>query len=56
MLLTQSLVLAFLSALPTVLGHGYVQEVTLGSTKYPGFLINSDPYTKFAFTHSIYTP
>ncbi|KDQ18179.1 glycoside hydrolase family 61 protein [Botryobasidium botryosum FD-172 SS1] len=39
-----SVALAVLSSLPSVLGHGYVQEVTLGSSKYTGWLPYSDPY------------
>ncbi|KAI3603928.1 glycoside hydrolase family 61 protein [Moniliophthora roreri] len=40
-----ALVVTLLSAFaPSVLGHGYVQEVTSGSTKYPGWNPNVDPY------------
>lgn len=28
----------------TVLGHGYVQQATLGSTVWPGWNPNVDPY------------
>lgn len=35
----------FLFALSTVVSaHGYVQEITLGSTKYTGYLPYTDPY------------
>lgn len=46
MRLSVAAALTTLSALPAVLGHGYVQEVTLGSTKYPGYNPNTDPYYK----------
>ncbi|KAF9018447.1 glycoside hydrolase family 61 protein [Hymenopellis radicata] len=36
--------LALLPALQLVAGHGYVQEITLGSTKYTGYLPYTDPY------------
>ncbi len=39
--------LALLPALQLVAGHGYVQEITLGSTKYTGYLPYSDPYVSF---------
>ncbi|KDQ18181.1 glycoside hydrolase family 61 protein [Botryobasidium botryosum FD-172 SS1] len=44
MYLSYSAAITLLSVLPSVLGHGYVQEVTLGSTKYPGWNPNTDPY------------
>lgn len=46
MRLTFAAALAALSALPGVLGHGYVQEVTLGSAKYTGYNPFADPYYK----------
>lgn len=30
--------------LPSVRGHGYVQEVDIGSSKYTGYLPYTDPY------------
>ncbi|KAF9461352.1 glycoside hydrolase family 61 protein F [Collybia nuda] len=39
-----ALALSLLSALVSVRGHGYVQEVTSGSTKYTGYLPYQDPY------------
>jgi len=44
MLFSYTATLAILSAIPSVLGHGYVQEVTLGSTKYAGYNPYTDPY------------
>lgn len=45
MLFRVSLFSAVLSSLTTlVAGHGYVQEVTLGSAKYTGYLPYQDPY------------
>jgi hypothetical protein len=42
MLLT--LALSALTLLTSVRGHGYVQEVSVGSTKWTGYLPYSDPY------------
>lgn len=39
----KSLILS-LSLAGLVFAHGYVQEITLGSTKYSGYLPYSDPY------------
>lgn len=39
-----TLALFLLSALVSVRGHGYVQEVVSGSTKYTGYLPYQDPY------------
>ncbi|KAF9448851.1 lytic polysaccharide monooxygenase [Macrolepiota fuliginosa MF-IS2] len=36
--------IAFLGLVSRVEAHGYVQEVTLGSTKYTGYLPYTDPY------------
>ncbi|KAF8884529.1 glycoside hydrolase family 61 protein [Infundibulicybe gibba] len=36
--------LAFFSAIVSVRGHGYVQEISSGSTKYTGYLPYTDPY------------
>lgn len=41
---TLATIAALLSAVSTVSAHGYVQELTLGSTKYTGYLPYSDPY------------
>lgn len=38
-----ALVVTLLSVATSVKGHGYVQEVTIGSTKYTGYLPYSDP-------------
>ncbi|KZV89121.1 family 61 putative glycoside hydrolase [Exidia glandulosa HHB12029] len=35
---------ALLGAVASVAAHGYVQEITSGSTKYTGYLPYSDPY------------
>ncbi|KAJ7115139.1 glycoside hydrolase family 61 protein [Mycena crocata] len=37
--------LSLLSALATVRGHGYIQEITAGSAVYTGYLPYTDPYT-----------
>ncbi|KAF8648196.1 hypothetical protein AX16_006335 [Volvariella volvacea WC 439] len=39
-----ALAATFFSLTHVALGHGYVQEITLGSTKYTGYLPYSDPY------------
>jgi hypothetical protein len=39
-----ALAITLFSVATSVKGHGYVQEVTLGSTKYTGYLPYSDPY------------
>ncbi|KAG2006269.1 hypothetical protein CC2G_002600 [Coprinopsis cinerea AmutBmut pab1-1] len=39
-----SLAFSLLGLLPYVSAHGYVQEVTLGETKYTGYLPYADPY------------
>ncbi|KDQ18190.1 glycoside hydrolase family 61 protein [Botryobasidium botryosum FD-172 SS1] len=44
MFYSYSIALAVLSVLPSVLGHGYVSELTLSSTKYTGYLPFNDPY------------
>ncbi|KAF8648202.1 hypothetical protein AX16_006341 [Volvariella volvacea WC 439] len=46
-MLVKAFALAFtlLRLTDVVLGHGYVQEITLGSTKYTGYLPYQDPYT-----------
>ena len=36
--------LSLLPILQLVAGHGYVQDITLGSTEYTGYLPYSDPY------------
>jgi hypothetical protein len=36
---------AILSAVTSVQGHGYVQQATIGGTKYTGYLPDTDPYT-----------
>lgn len=38
---------ALLGLVSRVQAHGYVQEVTLGSTKYTGYLPYTDPYVLF---------
>lgn len=35
---------SFLSVIPCVHSHGYVQEVNIGLTAYTGYLPYSDPY------------
>lgn len=37
-------ILSLLSALLSVRGHGYVQEITASGTKYTGYLPYTDPY------------
>ncbi|KAF8648206.1 hypothetical protein AX16_006345 [Volvariella volvacea WC 439] len=39
-----SLTFTCFSLAQSALGHGYVQEITLGSTKYTGYLPYQDPY------------
>jgi hypothetical protein len=41
---TLALTTLLLGVTTSVRGHGYVQEITLGSTKYTGYLPFSDPY------------
>ncbi|KAF8884525.1 glycoside hydrolase family 61 protein F [Infundibulicybe gibba] len=43
-MLTFTIALAFFSAIISVRGHGYVQEITSGSTTYTGYLPDTDPY------------
>ncbi|KAF8648194.1 hypothetical protein AX16_006333 [Volvariella volvacea WC 439] len=46
-MLFKAIALAFtlLRLTDVAFGHGYVQEITLGSTKYTGYLPYQDPYT-----------
>ena len=37
-------VIALSSLINFVSGHGYVQEITSGAIKYPGYNPNTDPY------------
>ncbi|EKM83378.1 hypothetical protein AGABI1DRAFT_123712 [Agaricus bisporus var. burnettii JB137-S8] len=39
-----AIAIALLGVISRVDAHGYVQEITLGSTKYTGYLPYSDPY------------
>ena len=38
-------VVTLICQLPFTKGHGYVQEVDIGSDKYTGYLPYTDPYT-----------
>lgn len=47
---TLSALAVFLASAAFVHGHGYVQEIAVGSTKYTGYLPYTDPYYNVCHT------